>query len=269
MSAFRREEIPRNSCTDYVISPFTYCTKAPKNLCRAPFLWIFALFVCYFIYIFDAGVQTSIGREFQKILSTSFPVNHKLHKIFNKNTVKLSYSCMPNFKMNLDSANKKKIEHLENNATPKVVQKKCNCREKKNCPLQNKCLEKGIVYQATVTTQGNEETYVGITENAFKLRYANHKQSFNNQKYRNQTELSKYIWMLKDQEKDFKTTWKILYFAAPYNNSTKRCNLCIMEKWIILCKQNLATLNSRAQLVNNCRHKNKFLTKIGSTHFNT
>ena len=214
---------------------------------------------------FDAGVQTNIGKEFHRILQTSFPNHHKLHKIFNKNTVKLSYSCMPNFKTILDSINKHTIENQDEKSIT-GENKKCNCREKNNCPLQNQCLNKNIVYQATVTTQKSRQTYVGMTENPFKIRYGNHKQSFNNIKYRNQTELSKYIWSLKDQTRDFTITWKVLCSASPYNNITRRCNLCIAEKWIILCKPELATLNSRVSLVDNCPHKNKFLATLHPTH---
>ena len=210
---------------------------------------------------FDAGVKTNIGKEFHKILSSSFPPNHKLRKIFNKNTVKLSYSCMPNFKATLDLTNQKKMEKSQTNNTPGKNLDKCNCREKQNCPLQNRCLERNIVYQATVKTQDSEETYVGVTENTFKIRYGNHKQSFNNNKYRNQTELSKHIWNLKDKNKTFEIAWKIIQFAQSYQNKTKKCNLCTTEKYIILCKGSLASLNTKAELINNCRHKNKFLTK--------
>ena len=213
---------------------------------------------------FDAGVKTNIGREFHKILETCFPANHKLKKIFNKNTVKLSYSCMPNFKSTLDMTNRKNMEKQEPLKTKTNLDKKpenCNCRQKQNCPLENQCLEKNIVYQATVTTKDGHETYVGVTENQFKTRFGNHKQSFSNRKYCNQTELSKYIWTLKDNSIDFKVKWKILQSATPYNNITKKCNLCTAEKYIILCKKDLASLNTKAELVNNCRHKSRFLPK--------
>ena len=37
-------------------------------------------------------------------------------------------------------------------------------------------LKKSIVHQATVTTEDSksDETYVGLTENTFKTRFANH-----------------------------------------------------------------------------------------------
>ena len=43
---------------------------------------------------------------------------------------------------------------------------------------------------------GKEATYIGITGNAFKTRLTSHKTTFRHDKYRNETELSKFIWEL-------------------------------------------------------------------------
>ena len=37
-----------------------------------------------------------IGQQFLKLIDKHFPVTSRLHKIFNRSTVKVSYSCMPN-----------------------------------------------------------------------------------------------------------------------------------------------------------------------------
>ena len=47
------------------------------------------------------------------------------------------------------------------------------------------------------------KVYFGISETEFKSRYNNHTMSFRNRTHENDTELSKYIWSLKDQNKDF------------------------------------------------------------------
>ena len=49
--------------------------------------------------------------------------------------------------------------------------KSCNCRNKAECPVENKCLRSNVVYKATVTYDGKSEHYIGMTENAFKTRY--------------------------------------------------------------------------------------------------
>ena len=50
-------------------------------------------------------VKTNIGKEFFRLLSKYFPSHHKLRKIYNKNSVKLSYSCMPNVATIISSHN--------------------------------------------------------------------------------------------------------------------------------------------------------------------
>ena len=79
----------------------------------------------------------------------------------------------------------------------------CNCRNKKSCPLDNKCKTPKIIYQADVSNNVDNETkfYYGLTETSFKERYGNHKKSFKYEKYKYETELSKYIWDLHEQNK--------------------------------------------------------------------
>ena len=45
---------------------------------------------------FSKNVQTNVGHTFLRLISKHFPKNATLHKIFNKNTIKVSYSCMEN-----------------------------------------------------------------------------------------------------------------------------------------------------------------------------
>ena len=136
------------------------------------------------------------------------------------------------------------------------------------CPLDGHCREQGIVYQAIVTPNetGDKQTYIGISATEFKARYNNHKSSFTHSNKRNTTELSKYIWSLKDQDIDFDIKWKILKHAKPYNNTTKRCNLCLSEKFYLMYKPDEASLNKRTELMSKCRHSNDFLLNSKRTH---
>ena len=45
---------------------------------------------------YSQNVSTNIGRRFRTLISKHFPGNSKLSKTVNINTLKLSYSCMPN-----------------------------------------------------------------------------------------------------------------------------------------------------------------------------
>ena len=48
------------------------------------------------------NVATNIGNNFVSLPCEWFPKNSKLHKIINKNTIKLSYSCMANMMQKID-----------------------------------------------------------------------------------------------------------------------------------------------------------------------
>jgi len=42
---------------------------------------------------YSISVKTNIGRTFLQLIKKHFPKHNSLHKIFNKNTLKISYSC--------------------------------------------------------------------------------------------------------------------------------------------------------------------------------
>ena len=98
------------------------------------------------------------------------------------------------------SNHNKTILNKDNNTESKT--NNCNCGIKEACPVNQKCQTSSLIYQATVTRHDNnrEESYLGLTVNTFKTRYNGHTSSFRNEKYRNATTLSNYIWTLKDKK---------------------------------------------------------------------
>ena len=54
---------------------------------------------------FSKSVKTNIDKTFFNLIRRHFPKTYKLHKIFNKNTVKVGYSCMSNMSFILSSHN--------------------------------------------------------------------------------------------------------------------------------------------------------------------
>ena len=112
-------------------------------------------------------------------MDKSFPPGNSLRKIFNRNRIKISYSCVSNVKQTIDNHNKRKLatanSNTAQNGNTSDRSKSCNCRKKDACPLNGNCLEKAVIYQATVTRAdtGEPETYVGLTANDFKSRYRN------------------------------------------------------------------------------------------------
>ena len=51
--------------------------------------------IIWFNPTYNRNVKSNIGRQFLRLIDQSFLVGHKLRKIFNRSTLKLSYSCMP------------------------------------------------------------------------------------------------------------------------------------------------------------------------------
>ena len=106
------------------------------------------------------------------------------------------------------------------------------------------------------------ETYVGLTAGQFKDRYYKHIGDFNHENRRTSTELSSYIWDLKDENIPYNISWEIVKRATPFSPITKRCELCLAEKLEIIFNSEFATLNQRHELFNHCRHRAKlFLVK--------
>ena len=81
---------------------------------------------------FSKSVNTNIGREFLSLIDKHFPPQHKLHKIFNRNTLKISYSCMNNVKTIITKHN----AHIIMNSQPQNTETdNCNCDNKNACPM--------------------------------------------------------------------------------------------------------------------------------------
>ena len=157
--------------------------------------------VAWFNPPYSKNMATNIGKEFFNLLQVHFPRQHPFHSLFNRNTVKLSYSCTMNMNSIIKAHNMKVLRKNETNHTE--PEKSCNCRDKLTCP-DNKCLTSNVVYKATVNYEDTEQSYIGMTECSFKTRYTQHKSSFKHSKHRSQTELANHIWSLKDKNVSYK-----------------------------------------------------------------
>ena len=102
----------------------------------------------------------------------------------------------------------------------------------------NKCLTNKIVYKPEVETNDgiNElstKVYFSISETELQSRNNNHTMSFRNRTHKNDTEFSKYVWSIKDQNKDFDVKRSIFKKSSRYSIISKSCNLCLLEKLVI------------------------------------
>ena len=74
-----------------------------------------------------------------------------MHKIFNRNTVKISYSCMKNIGSIISA-------HNQNILNPIAISYECNCRMKSSYPFNGECLTPKMIYRADVDTPFNRHT---------------------------------------------------------------------------------------------------------------
>ena len=72
------------------------------------------------------------------------------------------------------------------------------------------------------------------------------------------TELSKYIWYLKSQNKEYSLKFKIKSRASAYKSGSHLCQLCLREKTAIALEKPSRLLNSRREIMSKCIHKGKF-----------
>ena len=78
---------------------------------------------------YSTNIKTNIGKTLLNLIKKHFPKTNKLHRIFKKNTVKISYSCMSKISSII-------LGHNKNLLNQTVTQYGCNCRIRKDFPLQ-------------------------------------------------------------------------------------------------------------------------------------
>ena len=207
---------------------------------------------------YSENVQTNIAGKFLHLVKKCFPKKHPLSKIFNRSKVKVSYCTMNNMKRQISKHNAKV---RQNNKNQQRNSKSCNCRIKKDCPLDGNCLIKSVVYQASVSCNNPnnvKKTYIGQTGDTFKKRFNGHKHTFKNSKA-NSTTLSTYIWKCKNSDSNPKIEWSIKAKAHAFSSGSRQCDLCLSEKVAILLADPNTSLNQRNEILAKCPHKRKFL----------
>ena len=110
------------------------------------------------------SAKSNIGREFLRLIDKCVLLATKLRKIFHRNSLKLSQSCMPKVQQIIKGHNK---TVLKNSAQQDQAGRTCICRKKEECPLEGNCLSKGIVYQDKVRSDSKAQTYGGLAAKGF------------------------------------------------------------------------------------------------------
>ena len=121
--------------------------------------------------------------------------------------------------------------------------------------MPGECNQDGAIYQGTINSDNRAaETYVGLAKN-FKTRYRKHKTCLGDEFAEGQTSLTNHFWREKNAGRNPTITWKYLEKNVPtFNPVTRKCRLCLREKFNIVLRPDLASLNSRQEIFGHCRH---------------
>ena len=127
-------------------------------MCRS----FLSMFVCCFANL-SVGCRIFLITEiFLWLISRYFPKSHSLHKMFNRNTVKVSYSCMQNMSKIYRGHNSKITSTSCNQLTL------CCCQVKEEYPLDGKCQTMDAIYDCRVTSPEPRKIYFGLAEGKWK-----------------------------------------------------------------------------------------------------
>ena len=166
---------------------------------------------------------------------------------------------MPNMAFSVTRHNMKMLQDDQQQIVP---QPGCNCQGGiAVCPVQGKCKTDCVVCMATVTEMvtGSVETYTGVTSRQFKQRYYEHNADMRKEAGRIKSGLSSHVWNLKDRGVSYDVSWRLKERSTAFNPTTKKCRICLKEKYHILYKRDGASLNKRSEIFNTCRHRRQKL----------
>ena len=119
-------------------------------------------------------MSTNTAKIFLKLVDKYLPRTHRLHKILNLNTIKVSYSCISNVQQLI----KKHSNFLQNKKNKTTLS--FNLRDKNGCPLNGNRRTENVIYKGTSLKKNNvKKVYLGVSEEKLKKnRYYNYQQTF-------------------------------------------------------------------------------------------
>ena len=133
---------------------------------------------------YSVNAKINIGKILLSLLKKHFPKKNKLHKIFNKNNIKISYSCMSNISSIIAGHNKSLLQ-------PKITKYGCDCRVKSRCSSCSKSVPNPRFNMSSRCWKWSKRwknIYFGLAATTFKERFGNQKKDFNQKHHSKSTE---------------------------------------------------------------------------------
>ena len=123
--------------------------------------------------------------------------------------------------------------------------------------MRGACLTEKFLYYARISCKDKTykpKLYKGIWKTTFKKRYTNDKKSFNMEKSKNNTKLSTEQWKLANDKPHPRISSIRKGNYQSYKPNSKRCSLCLHEKFEIVDDPEEILLNKRSEVIPMCRH---------------
>ena len=89
---------------------------------------------------YSADIETNVAKTSLKLIDKHFPKSHILHKVFNRNNVKASYSCTSNLRNLIKQPNANIL-----NETRNAQFRRLQLQKRNSCPLDGACQASRIV----------------------------------------------------------------------------------------------------------------------------
>ena len=143
--------------------------------------------IIWFNPTFCKLANIDVGKYFLKLIDKHFKQDNILHKIFNRKTLTISYSCTKNISQIINSHNNEIINEFHNRVNNININSKkieCNCKSQSDCPMNGLCNLDNVVYQAIIYPKediSDKKYYIGVSSTNWKIRYENHKFSFSHE----------------------------------------------------------------------------------------
>ena len=111
----------------------------------------------------NKSISTNLGRRFLNLVEKPLSKEHKLPKMFNKNTLKVRYGCSQSLTQIINSHNRRVKQ------TKKEESLSCNCRQKNDCPMDGKYLTMNTGYKCIASVPSKpDKSYLGLSEDEWK-----------------------------------------------------------------------------------------------------
>ena len=97
----------------------------------------------------------NVGKYFLKLRDKHFKHDNILQKIFNRKTLKISYSCTKNIFQIINNHNKEILKEFQNrinnnNNNNNSKQNECNCKTRNDCPTNELYNLSNVVYKGII-----------------------------------------------------------------------------------------------------------------------